>query len=194
MLLPTWGQPTVGPYIFGDQIMPIAVEGIPITAGSHDPKSGGQCGMEYLNWKYRKEWSDSRPDCVCPTLHSLIIKASDDPRTTEDERKPGGLLMQCCDAAWETFDPETNSKRMFRSVDWSIRTVVPLALGSANLHAEAQKLLDHPPVTDIESAWSASAAAAAAAAAWSASASADVPRVIDRLAELTEVQAPVEGI
>jgi uncharacterized protein YjbI with pentapeptide repeats len=54
-------------------------------AGSEgNPDKGTACPVSALSWVAKEEWSD-HPDCAHPLICNVVIEASDDPSTTQED-------------------------------------------------------------------------------------------------------------
>jgi SWI/SNF-related matrix-associated actin-dependent regulator 1 of chromatin subfamily A len=144
------------------------IESLPLPTGVGDTESG-LCAVARIVYACTGNVSDAAAaDCIAPTVRSYLITLND-ALPPELRARLGSLALAERVLAADT-SLESERRRAFMCADAAVRTFAVVALRSAKLDAEADKLASLPPIVDEQSAADAAYAADAADAAYAADA------------------------
>jgi hypothetical protein len=110
-----------------------ALERFELVAGLEgDPDIGTACPVSALSWVAGEEWSD-HPDCAHPLICDVVIEASDDPSTTQEDLEAlvwAGVsgLLDTADVPTEVVLAAVSGSRIMHGLAWRRRTPVSHAL------------------------------------------------------------------
>ena len=144
------------------------METLNLTYGSHNTPEEGMCLMEAVAYLGGEEHSD-HPECACPVISHFGRVLNDRMGRGEqgDALRAKYLAPLASKLVGTRSTPEVERRRAFFFADRAVRVFAPLALESAGLKAEAERLRSLPEVVGKKTAQDADAAA------WDAGAGAD---------------------
>lgn len=105
--------------------------------GMHNNAEQGMCAMEAVSYITEEAWSDT-PACVDPLIARIMRRWND---ALEDEERSRVLLpyLTMVVGTGEAGKP-TKIARLFKSLEWTVKSLLPLWMEEAGAPEEAQML------------------------------------------------------